>query len=149
MNITAYQLAERYIGILEIAGDKHHPLIQWWHSLCGLPGAADEVPWCSSFINGIAWELRLPRSKSAAARSWLNVGRPISIKDAMAEWDVCIFKRGTDHGPEVINAPGHVAFYAGLERNTVLCLGGNQGNSVSVSAQALDKLIGVRRLYVE
>ena len=76
MQITPFQLAQRHVGhVFERAGDLDHPLIQWWLSLCGYDlGVHDEVPWCSAFVNGIAWELRMTRSKSAAARSWLTVG---------------------------------------------------------------------------
>src|SRR5262249_31145424 len=129
MDITAFQLAQRYVGIQEIAGDKDHPLVQWWLSLCGFPtDVHDEVAWCSAFVNGIAWELRLPRSKSAAARSWLNVGTPVKLLDWQVGWDVVVLSR-TDNP-----AQGHVGFYAGYEvpGSRVLVLGGNQTNAVCV-----------------
>lgn len=149
--MTAFDLAQRYIGIREIVGAKNHPLIQWWLSLCSLSmDTPDETPWCAAFANGIAWELRLPRSKSAAARSWLTVGRPIGIDEAKPEFDVVILKRGggSQPGPEVTSgAPGHVGFFAALGPNrTVLLLGGNQNNGVTVQPFSLDLLLGVRRL---
>ncbi len=146
--MTAYDLAQRYVGIREIAGNKDHPLVQWWLSLCGLPDSHDEVPWCSAFANGMAWELRLPRSKSAMARSWLQVGVPITPHLAAAENDVVILKRGEEPqpGPEVINAPGHVGFFAGLEGGEVLVLGGNQGDAVSIARFNVNKVLGIRRL---
>lgn len=147
--MTAFDLAQRFVGIKELAGTKDHPLIQWWLSLCGFSlEQPDETAWCSAFVNGVAWELRLPRSKSAAARSWLLVGRPIGVDEARPENDVVVLKRGTSHGPEVTSgAPGHVGFFAGLGPNrTVLLLGGNQQNGVNVSPFPLDAVIGVRRL---
>ena len=147
--MTAYELAQRYVGIHELAGNKDHPLIQWWLSLCGFPtDVADEVAWCSAFVNGIAWELRLPRSKSAAARSNLLVGRPITLSEAVAEYDVVVLKRGAEPqpGPEVINAQGHVGFFAGTDSNVVLLLGGNQADGVRIEAFPREKVLGVRRL---
>ena len=149
--MTAYDLAQRFVGeIQERPGEAQHPLIQWWHSRCGLGfDAADEVPWCSSFVNGIAWELRLPRSKSAAARSWLTIGSAVEIEAARAAYDIVVLKRGTGHqpGPEVTSgAPGHVGFFAGVESETVLVLGGNQGNTVSIARFSTVHILGIRRL---
>jgi len=150
MNIDAFSLAQRYVGaVMERKGSVHHPLIQWWLSLCGLGmDSPDETPWCSAFLQGIAWELRLPRSKSAAARSWLNVGLPIPLSDARAGFDVVILQRGAgpQPGPEVLQAPGHVGLFAGLEAGRVLLLGGNQGDQVSIAGFPVDRVLGVRRL---
>lgn len=149
MLITPYDLAMRFVGMKEIAGSKDNGFIVWAHSLCGLPDSTDEVPWCSSWLNAICWMLRLPRSKSAAARSWLNVGTPVSLVDAEIGFDIVILKRGAEPqpGPEVTSgAPGHVAFYAGIEGSYVLCLGGNQGNMVSIARYPSSSVLGVRRL---
>lgn len=146
MNI--FELAQRYVGIREIADNQSHPLIQWWLSLCGMStDTPDSVPWCSAFINGLAWELRLPRSKSAAARSWLAVGIPIPLDQAQLG-DVVIFKRGdgVQPGPEVINAPGHVGLFAGREGNRLLILGGNQDDGVCIAGFGVNRVLGVRRL---
>jgi len=95
----------------------------------------------------VAWLLRLPRSKSLAARSWLRVGRVISLDEAEPENDVIILRRGaSDAGPEVRNAPGHVGFFSGLEGDVIHVLGGNQGNSVSVAPYNSARLLGARRL---
>mgnify|MGYP003575276236 CR=1 FL=1 len=145
---TAFDQAQRYIGVREIAGEKDHPLIRWWLSLCSIQEAHDEIPWCSAFVNGIAWELRLPRSKSAAARSWLQVGAALHIAEAEPGFDVVVLKRGTggQPGPDVIAAPGHVGFFAGLEHGQVLVLGGNQGDEVNVSPFPAERILGIRRL---
>lgn len=151
MKIDAFTLAQRYVGIQELSAQgKDHPLISWWLSLCtGFTlDSQDETPWCSAFVNGIAWELRLPRSKSAAARSWLLVGRPVALAEAVVGFDVVVIKRGSGEqpGPETINAKGHVGFFAGLEGDRVLLLAGNQGNAVSIQGFQVSQLLGVRRL---
>jgi len=145
MELTLFDLASRYVGIHEIAGNADHPLIQWWLSLCGFPTTVhDEVAWCSAFVNGMAWELRLKRSKSAAARSWLTVGTAVALRDAVAGYDVVVLRRGTEPqpGPDVLAAPGHVGLYAGPGN----ILGGNQGNGVCVEPFDESRLLGVRRL---
>lgn len=151
MNITAYSLAQRYVGIREIAGDKDHPLVQWWLSLCGYDlDVHDEVPWCSAFPNGICWELSLPRTKSAASRSWLMLGTPTPVDLAKPEFDVVILTRGSgpQPGPSVLNAPGHVGFFAGLQNDQILVLGGNQDNGISITHFPIDRVLGIRRLVV-
>jgi uncharacterized protein (TIGR02594 family) len=146
--LSPFDLAQRFIGIKELPGEKDNPFIMSMLSLDQGWPKNDEVPWCSAFANYVAWLLRMPRSKSLRARSWLSVGRPVGLRDAKAVADVVVLKRGAGDQPgaEVLNAPGHVGFYAGEEGDRVLILGGNQGNSVSVAAFLADNVLGVRRL---
>jgi uncharacterized protein (TIGR02594 family) len=143
MEITALSLAMRYIGVAERPGSPDHPLIRWWLELCGLEGSPDEVPWCSAFVNGVAWELGLPRSKSARARSWLDVGLPVPLALATAGWDVVVLRRGDDP------AAGHVGFFVDYCGSTVWLLGGNQGNRVTIQAFPVDRVLGARRLLIQ
>jgi uncharacterized protein (TIGR02594 family) len=128
-----------------------NPLIMAMLSLDAEWPEDDEVPWCSGAVNFVCWLLRLPRSKSLRARSWLNVGRPIKLTDAHPGWDIVIFKRGPDPqpGPDVIDAPGHVAFFGGLESDKVWSLGGNQSDEFKLSQYPAMDVIGVRRLREE
>lgn len=151
MNITAYSLAQRYIGIKEIPGSEDNPAVLAMLKLDGDWPEHDEVPWCSAFTNWIAWHLRLPRSKSLRARSWLRVGVPVRLEDARPGFDVVILQRGSGEqpGPDVIDAPGHVGFYGGVQGQSVLILGGNQSNTVSVVGYPQSRILGVRRLLEE
>jgi uncharacterized protein (TIGR02594 family) len=150
MTVTAFDLAQRFTGTKEVAGVADNPLIVAMLRLDQTWPGHDEVAWCSAFCNFIAWLLRLPRSKSLAARSWLAVGQPVDLEEATVGFDVVVFKRGTGEqpGPDVLDAPGHVAFFAGLnpDKTRVLVLGGNQSNSVSVSSFPAADVLGVRRL---
>ena len=151
MTLDAFRLAQRYLGVHERAGDQHHPLIQWWLSLCAFGlDAADEIAWCSAFVNGVAWELGLPRSKSAAARSWLAVGEPVPLDEAQPGFDVVVLQRGEgpQPGAAVLDAPGHVGFFAGLDADAVFVLAGNQSNAVNVQRFPRWRVLGVRRLGV-
>lgn len=146
----AFNLAQRFIGLQEIAGNVDNPQILSMLKLdAGDWVEHDEVPWCSAFVNYICWLLRLPRSKSLRARSWLEVGTAVQLKDAEVG-DIIVLKRGkgSQPGPEVIDAPGHVGFYAGLsdDEHLIEVLGGNQSDSVKVSRYPVDSLLGVRRL---
>jgi uncharacterized protein (TIGR02594 family) len=147
--MTCYDIAQRYIGLKEILGPQSNPFILWCYTLCDNSGWAhdDAVPWCSAFQQHPAWELRLPRSKSLRARSWLNVGRPISIDDATPGNDMVILRNNlTDPGPDVIDFAGHVTLFAGLDGSRFLGLGGNQSDAVNIAYFDKMKVLGVRRL---
>jgi uncharacterized protein (TIGR02594 family) len=162
LEITAFDLARRYLGVVvELVGGRDHPLIVWWHHLAAGGHAyddprleQDEIPWCSSFAIGQAWPFRdfgcaYPVGPLARrARSWLRVGREVSLGQAIVGWDVVVLNRGGGSpDPSVIDSPGHVGFFAGLagDRQVVL-LGGNQGDAVSVARFPVDQVLGVRRL---
>lgn len=149
LQVDALDIARRFIGVKEAPGTTSNPAIlamlkldaQW-------PEDDSRTPWCSGFVNWVAWLLQLPRSRSLAARSWLKVGTAVRIEDAVPGFDVVILSRGPgpQPGPEVLDAPGHVGFFVGREEFSILVLGGNQGDMVSVAPFSLGRLLGVRRL---
>jgi uncharacterized protein (TIGR02594 family) len=148
IELSAFELAERFIGIKEVSGPTSNAAILAMLRLDDSWPESDEVPWCSAFMNYIAWLLRLPRSKSLAARSWLLVGASVALADAEVGFDVVVLKRGSgaQPGPEVIKAPGHVGFYAGREGGKVVVLGGNQADSVCLARYPVQRILGIRRL---
>lgn len=146
--MTAFDIAQRFVGTTEVPGVSSNPLVLGMLRLDAQWPSGDDVAWCSAFANFVAWLLRLPRSKSLGARSWLTVGRPIALEQAEPGFDVVVFSRGKGKQPDasVIDAPGHVGFFAGVEGDSVLSLGGNQGDSVSVARFPKAHVLGVRRL---
>lgn len=141
IEITAYDLAQRFVGTREVGGVANNAQVLAMLQLDESWPKSDEVPWCSAFVNYIAWLLRLPRSKSLMARSWLNVGLPIPLNDATPGFDVVIFWRGSRTA-----TTGHVAFYGGITEKGVLALGGNQSDSVSLAEFPVSQILGMRRL---
>jgi len=148
MHITAHELAERFSGIQELAGSVDNPQIMAMLKLDNSWPQNDEVPWCSAFVNYICWLLRLPRSKDLRARSWLEVGTPVTLEQATPGFDIVVLKRGSppQPGPDVIDAPGHVGFFAGFDGALIEVLGGNQANTVKVSRYDPQNLLSIRRL---
>lgn len=148
LNVSAFTVAQRFTGIQEIPGKRSNPQILAMLRLDDEWPEDDAVPWCSAFLNYVMWILDLPRSRSLRARSWLNVGRPIPLHLAQVGFDVVILSRGsgTQPGPDVIDAPGHVGLYAGVEGEKILILGGNQGDSVNIGRYPRERLLGVRRV---
>lgn len=147
IELTAYDLAGRFIGMKEVAGGVSNPAILAMLQLDQKWPDGDDVPWCSAFANYVAWLLRLPRSKGLRARSWLSVGRPVGLDEAQAGFDVAVLRRAQmDAGPEIVQAAGHVGFFGGVEMGRILLLGGNQGDAVTLAHFPAAHVLGVRRL---
>lgn len=147
--MTLFQLAQRFVGeIAERPGSADNPFIVWCQESCNLTNTADEVPWCSTFLNRLCWLLRAARSKSARARSWLGIGVTTTLAEATADWCIVVLTRGRGPHPNatVLDAPGHVGLFAGLEDESVLILGGNQSNGVTIQRFPVAAVLGVRRL---
>lgn len=150
MTITLFELAQRFIGVKEFAtGD--NPQVMAFLKLDDAWPGNEEVPWCSAFVNYVCWLLRLPRSKSLAARSWLTVGQSVSLSEARVGFDIVVLKRGAEPQPgaEVVNAPGHVGIYAGVssrDAGYIDVLGGNQADRVCVLPFKVSQVLSVRRL---
>ena len=148
MNVTAFDVAKKFLGVQEVEGMTSNPLVLGMLQLDAKWVHDDATPWCSAFVGFVAFLLGLPRSKSLAARSWLKVGTPIELFEARQENDVVVLKRGGGNqpGPEVLDAAGHVGFFAGRGPGEVLLLAGNQGNEVSIARFLQADVLGVRRL---
>jgi len=145
---SAYAVAKTYLGTEEVEGQDNNAAIVAMLREIAPWASGDEVAWCSAFVHHIARLLNLPRSRSLRARSWLAIGTPVQLSDARAEEDVVILKRGRGNqpGPETIDWPGHVGFFAGHTPGEVHVLGGNQSDSVTVARSPADSVLGVRRL---
>ncbi len=131
------------LGQKEIAGSQgHNPAIVQYAKEAGFSWVNDdETPWCSIFVNWVAKKCGLNGTDKANARSWLLVGDKV---DANPEpGDIVIFWRENPNSWK-----GHVGFFFGYSIDTtrIYCLGGNQGNQVSISAYPLSSLLGFRRL---
>ncbi|NOR74366.1 MAG: TIGR02594 family protein [Draconibacterium sp.] len=138
------KIAFNELGTEEIVGDVDNPEVLKYAKETGIKGiTSDEIPWCSTFINWIAWKAGLEYSKKANARSWLNVGQKVSVPEP---GDVVVFWRESPQSWK-----GHVGIFLGVstDKKRVYCLGGNQGNRVSVSAYRLNTVLSYQRLTTE
>ena len=94
---------------------------------------------CASWANAVLKSAGYQGTNSAAARSFLNYGQPVSQP---TRGDIVVLSRGNDP------SKGHVGFYEGpgSTPGTVRILGGNQNDSVSVSEFPEASVIGYRRI---
>jgi hypothetical protein len=107
---TALDIAQRFIGVAETPGVVHNPQVVAMIELVDRRVRDDETPWCSAFVNYVAWLLNLPRSGSLAARSWLKVGIAIAVAAGAAR-----LRRG-DSEPRRLAAAGERTERAGACR---------------------------------
>ena len=143
---TATDCAKQYLGMKEVPGHKANPAILAMLKMDMDWPADDSVPWCSGFANWVAWNMGLQRTRSLRARSWLKAG--VASRPGRESGNcVVVFSRGRwAPGPEVIKAPGHVAFFDGFERDRVWVVGGNQGDKVSRRSYPRSCVLGIRQL---
>lgn len=135
------KIAFNELGTEEIVGDKHNPQVLKYASDTKIAGiTTDEIAWCSTFVNWVAWKAGLQYSGKANARSWLNVGTKVTLPEP---GDVVVFWRESPQSWK-----GHVGIFVGVsfDKKRVYCIGGNQGNRVSVSAYRIDTVLSYQRL---
>lgn len=135
------RIAVSQLGEKEIAGPDDNPNIVKYAKEAGFEWVNDdETPWCSIFINWCAIKAELKGSGKANARSWLLVG---AKTDSPEPGDIVVFWRGS-----VSSWKGHVGIFFGFskDQSRVYCLGGNQGNQVSISGYPVNSVLGYRRL---
>lgn len=138
-NVIAIASAE--IGVKEVSGTGINQKILNYAKDCDFRDyTSDETAWCSLFINWVAHKAGMKRSNSLAARSWLLVG---TKTDHPEPGDIVVFWRES-----VDSWKGHVGVYMGFSQDgsRIYCLGGNQGNQVSVTAYSANTLLGFRKL---
>lgn len=134
------KIASREIGVKEVKGRGSNKRILQYAEEAGFKNVkADNEAWCSIFMNWCAHKAGLERSFSKGAKSWRHVGLPTSLPEP---GDIVVFWRENPNSWK-----GHVGIFMGFNHNDrILCLGGNQGGQVSVSARSKEQLIGFRRL---
>jgi len=134
-----YAEAMRLLGIREVAGTGSNPVILDWADDLDIHYPSDDIPWCGLFvahcIGSTLPEEPLP-ANPLGARQWLKCGRAANA----ALGAILVFWRGSPSGFK-----GHVGFYYGEDANAYQVRGGNQGDRVSVTRVAKDRLLGIRQ----
>ena len=138
MSKVAFDIAMKELGTAEIFGDTHNERIVGYHAATSLRATSDEVAWCASFVNWCLKKASITGTNSARARSFLTWGVAVSLEEA-ERGDIVVLSRGTNP------LFGHVGFFAGQEGKSVLVLGGNQSNKVSISPYPLHRILSIRR----
>lgn len=126
--------AREYIGVKEIPGVTHHPLIVgWWKAIKRGGIKDDETPWCAAFVGAMLENVGIVSSRFESAKSYLHWGLALPGPRLGC---IVVFTR---------NGGGHVGFLVGKAPNgNLLILGGNQANGVNIREFGLDRVAGYR-----
>ncbi|HEX8382463.1 MAG TPA: TIGR02594 family protein [Sphingomonas sp.] len=137
----AWLLAARAkLGTREAAGSANSSTIMGWakrlgSKIVGMAYNADSVPWCGLFVATCFHEVGIaPVSIAVRAKSWATWGARLR-PDRLAPGAVLVFER---------QGGGHVGFYVGEDAAAYHVLGGNQGDAVTVTRIAKDRLFASR-----
>ena len=121
--------AENHIGVKEVKGATHNPVIvQFWKDIRRGGIKDDETPWCAAFVGSMLERSGIQSSRFESAKSYLSWGEQL---DRPAYGCVAVFSR--DGG-------GHVGFVVGKDKaGNLLVLGGNQDDAVNVKSFPLSR----------
>lgn len=132
--------ARKHLGVREIPGVNHNPLIvKMWKAIKRGGIKDDETPWCAAFVGFCLENVGIVSSRFESAKSYLSWG--VTLKEPTTGC-VAVFTR---------NGGGHVGFVTGVDHaGRLLVLGGNQGNEVNVRAFPRERLAatGLRWPYL-
>ena len=117
--------ARRNLGIAEVTGPKTSPVIASWLHKLRAWWQDDETPWCGVFVAACFDTVGCALPKNwMRAKAWLDWGQVLSSPELGC---VVVFERP---------GGGHVGFVVGrTPEGSLLVLGGNQGNKVSIAAR--------------
>ena len=135
-----FDIAKKYLGMKEINGSKHAPLIVKMWARIKLAGIKDdETPWCAAFVGSCLEEAGVQSTRSAAALSYEKFGKSLGypVPGAIA------YKKRYNSAGKTIG--GHVAFVAGQnEKGQIMLLGGNQNDQVCIAPFNKSVIMGYR-----
>lgn len=128
--------ARKLVGLKEIVGSQHEAKVVQFFSEAGHPEVHDdETAWCAAFANAMLRRAGYKGTGKLNARSFMDWGDELKQPRIGC---IAVFKRGSSEWQ------GHVAFYVGEDASRVKVLGGNQGNSVSITTMPKSSLLGYR-----
>jgi uncharacterized protein (TIGR02594 family) len=132
-NLDWIDLAASFIGVQEIPGPSSNKQILEF--LKGI-SSTEDTPWCAAFVNYVLSHTGHLGSGSAMARSFEKSKNFIHHTEYVPGAIVTRYRGNKADGY------GHVGFAVGQKKGFVAFLGGNQGDSVSVSWQPVEFITG-------
>lgn len=141
MNENLLKVALSQYGVQETVGGMHNATIVNFFKEIGQDWVKDdETAWCSAFVNWVALNCCAEKTGKLNARSWLEIGEHVT--DPIPGDVIVLWRSSPD------SWKGHVGFFINYDEDgkTVNVLGGNQGNSVSISGYDKGRILAFKRL---
>ena len=128
------EMARKHIGVAEIKGATHNPVIvQFWKDIRRGGIKDDETQWCAAFVGAMLERSGIKSTRFESAKSYLSWGEQL---ERPVYGCVVVFSR---------DVGGHVGFVVGKDKaGNMLVLGGNKGDAVNVKALPLSRVTGYR-----
>lgn len=137
-----FAAAYKYLGTREIPGARSNPQISAWikEAAGWLDQDDSKTAWCGCFRGHIGHQTATgsPPAHYRAA-SWATWGQPVDVKRPQ-DWqqgDTIVMSR---------SGGNHVCLFHHYDGERVWCLGGNQGDAVSIASFPISRITHVRRL---
>jgi uncharacterized protein (TIGR02594 family) len=130
------ELAWGDLGVAETPGADHtQHVVRYYADVGHTQITNDEIAWCAAFLGSCLERAGIASTRSLMARSYLAWGQPL---DEFRTGAVAVLSRTADP------ALGHAGFLVGETTDTVILLGGNQNDAVTVEAFPRARLLGLR-----
>ncbi len=124
------------LGVTETPGADHtRRVVRYYADVGHAQITNDETAWCAAFLGSCLERAGIASTRSLMARSYLAWGQPL---DEFRVGAVAVLSRTADP------ALGHAGFLIGETADSVILLGGNQGDAVTVEAFPRSRLLGLR-----
>lgn len=133
--------ALKLVGIREIHGSKHNPIIMGWAKAMGIEALVrdDEQAWCAlahgMIIINAGKPLGLKNYDIIRALKYADWGNPVTTPEL---GDTLVFKRPSG---------GHVGLYVAESKHTYHVLGGNQSDAYGFTEIDKTRLVAARNLF--
>jgi uncharacterized protein (TIGR02594 family) len=123
-------------GIKEIPGSVNNPkIVQYFADTGNSWVKDDETAWCAAFVGSCLERAHIVSTKSLAARSYLNWGKPTTTPKV---GDIVVFQRDNSA------TEGHVGFFLRDDGVNIWVFSGNQSNSVDVGTEPKTSVLSYR-----
>lgn len=127
-------LAKSYLGLKESAGAADNARVVALYALAGHPEIKhDSVAWCAAFVSAVLAKAHVKNPQTLWALDYAKWGKPLD-KPILG----CIGVKKRNGGG------GHVGFVVGANAKSIILLGGNQGDAVSVAAFPREQFVAFR-----
>jgi uncharacterized protein (TIGR02594 family) len=128
------EIAKAYLGRTETEDTK--VLAEFMKNAAGLKLNPRQTAWCAGFANAVLGASGFKGTGSLMAKSFLKYGVATTKPKP---GDIVVFWRDDPKGPF-----GHVGFFVKVQNGMVYTHGGNQNDSVNITAYPMNRVEGYR-----